>query len=267
MGGLSDLDFSLGLEIQRLVRQCFNSTVSPSSASPKPFILVASFGRSSIRLNEDSVSLILQSCLGGVASDFRVLHLSDYMFRFSVSSKSVGLMVYKLKFFKCELFAIFFSLWSSGGPHWQRELECWTKDQDAEWSVVQLKHSKKSYAQVVRSSGAFHHNPPRRSVFSRLHFATDEDVLRAAGIPSDHTSVHTPIHAHRRVHPKFKKSEFPIQRAELDLLCSHCLTPGHRALDCVRKIRCKSCFHYGHIARSCLSRAHLLRAYRPKSLG
>lgn len=66
MGGLSDLDFSHGLEFQCLVVERFGSTVSFSTqTSSRYFFLVASFGRSVIRLNCDSVALILQSCLGG----------------------------------------------------------------------------------------------------------------------------------------------------------------------------------------------------------
>lgn len=57
-----------------------------------------------MRLNEDSASLLLQSCLGGVAKDFNVVHLSGWMFQFSVSCKNVGLLVYKLKNFSCKFF-------------------------------------------------------------------------------------------------------------------------------------------------------------------
>ncbi|CAN6170069.1 unnamed protein product [Urochloa humidicola] len=98
MGGLSDLDFGPGLDIQRLVLDRFNFPVSFSSnSSSSEFFLVASFGRSALRLSEDSVSLILQSCLGGMALDFKVVYLAGSMYRFSVSSKSVGFLIYKLK--------------------------------------------------------------------------------------------------------------------------------------------------------------------------
>ncbi|CAN6282755.1 unnamed protein product [Urochloa humidicola] len=118
MGGLSDLDFGPGLGIQRLVLDRFNSPVSFSpSFSDREFLLVASFGRSALHLNEDSVSLVLQSCIGGLAKDFNVVHLSGAMFRFSVSSKAVGLLIYNLKHYKCALFAIFFALWGNGGPN------------------------------------------------------------------------------------------------------------------------------------------------------
>ena len=61
------------------------------------FLLVASFGRSAIRLNEDSMGLLLQSCLGVTTKKFHLIHLSGWMYRFSVSCKDVGFMVYKLK--------------------------------------------------------------------------------------------------------------------------------------------------------------------------
>lgn len=64
-----------------------------------------------MRLNEDSVGLLLQSCLGGLATDFHVSHLSRWMFRFSVSCKSVGLMVCKSKSFICKIFVAYFFLW------------------------------------------------------------------------------------------------------------------------------------------------------------
>lgn len=68
MAGLSDLDFGPGLEIERLVAQRFKCQVSiPSSSSDPSFLLVVSFGRS-------SVSLLLQSCIGGAARDFHVTH-------------------------------------------------------------------------------------------------------------------------------------------------------------------------------------------------
>jgi hypothetical protein len=147
MVGLSDLDFSPGLEIQRVVKDRFSSPVSfhPSSPSPE-FLLVATFGRSAIRRNVASVSLILQSCLEGVASDYNVSHLSGMCFRFSVFSKQVGFLVYRLGFFKRPKFAVFFDLWGNGGPNWQRELSRWTSEEEKSWSFVAPKSSRKTYA-------------------------------------------------------------------------------------------------------------------------
>jgi len=94
MVGLSDLYFDPGAKFEDLVRARFGCSVSPTSDSPLPeFYLVTSFGRSTVRLNADSIGLLLQSCLGGVAKDFNVTHLSGWMFKFSVSCKNVGFMI------------------------------------------------------------------------------------------------------------------------------------------------------------------------------
>ncbi|CAO2141418.1 unnamed protein product [Urochloa humidicola] len=175
MAGLSDLDFAHGLEIQRVVRESFNSTISPPPSPSVPvFWLVASFGRSAIRLNVDSVGLILQSCLGGAAQDFQVLHLSGWMYRFSVSSKNVGFLIYHLSHFKCKLFAIFFALWGNGGPNWKHQYALWLAEQQAEWTYVSsgkkfpAPNGKKSYADSVRSKA---NAPLHPSVFRRLRFS------------------------------------------------------------------------------------------------
>jgi hypothetical protein len=67
MAGLSDLSFDPGIEFSALVSSRFGCSVSsPHALSTSAFHLVASFGRSALRLDVDSVSLILQSCLGGL---------------------------------------------------------------------------------------------------------------------------------------------------------------------------------------------------------
>lgn len=119
-----DLDLDPGAKFASVVRQRFNCSVSPTvPLSSSVFHLVDSFGRSAIRLNEDSVGLILQSCLGGIAKDFNVFHLSDWMFSFSVSGKKVGFMIHRLKHFSCKSFAIFFRLWGGGGPIGKRIMQ------------------------------------------------------------------------------------------------------------------------------------------------
>lgn len=72
------------------------STLVNSPAPSSDFFLIASFSRSAIRLNE---SLILQAVLGGVARNSRVVHQTDWVFRFSVASKNVGIMVHHLSKF------------------------------------------------------------------------------------------------------------------------------------------------------------------------
>lgn len=53
------------------------------------------------RLDEVTVSYILQYCLGGSASDFRIEQLGDRVFKFQVSEKKVGFYIYNLKFYQC----------------------------------------------------------------------------------------------------------------------------------------------------------------------
>uniref|UniRef100_K3Z092 Uncharacterized protein n=1 Tax=Setaria italica TaxID=4555 RepID=K3Z092_SETIT len=126
---------------------------------------VASYGRSAIRLNVESVSLILQSCLGGVAKDFNVQHLSGWMFQFSVTSKNVGFLVCRSGSFKCNLFGIFFALLGDGGANLQRQYDLWLSKQQASWTYVSRKSSGKLYAYAARAVPApgsngklvFHH--------------------------------------------------------------------------------------------------------------
>jgi hypothetical protein len=34
--------------------------------------------------------------------------------------------------------------------------------------------------------------------------------------------------------------------------CGRCLSFGHETISCTNHIRCKGCFHYGHIKKNCL---------------
>jgi hypothetical protein len=112
---LSDLDFSPGVRLQKEVHAKFGTLMSPSPLSPG-FILVASFSRSAIKVIEDSVALILQSCLGGQARHLRITFLSGWSFHFEVSSKAVGFFIYGQRSFSCKSFEVHFSLW--GGDHY-----------------------------------------------------------------------------------------------------------------------------------------------------
>jgi hypothetical protein len=98
MDGLLHWDFSPGLAVEAQVRRRFGSSVhfSPSSRT-KEFFLVVSFSSASFHLNEDSVGLALQSCIGGDHKSFKVFQLSDHRFRFSVASNKVGHFIYGLR--------------------------------------------------------------------------------------------------------------------------------------------------------------------------
>jgi hypothetical protein len=111
------------------------------------FHLVVSFSRSAIRIDQHSVSLIPQSCLGGNAEDFKVLWLQQWCFHFSVSCKNVGIMVHHLRQVTAKAFTLHFTLWRHGGPDWFRELSKWEALEAAEWKEVK---PQKSYAAVVK---------------------------------------------------------------------------------------------------------------------
>jgi hypothetical protein len=58
---------------------------------------VAHFRSASFDLDEESVGLALQCCLGGDMHGFQVVRLSDHWFRFSVASNLVGHFIYRLE--------------------------------------------------------------------------------------------------------------------------------------------------------------------------
>jgi hypothetical protein len=116
-------------------------TTIDSSFSAKEFFLVLSIGRCKFRISVPVVQLLLQSVLGGHAVDFRVMQLGDRVFRFSVSSKQVGLHIYNLRSFENQDFKVFFHLWNGGGPNFHAEFRNWSSEQEAEWTQVSKKKS------------------------------------------------------------------------------------------------------------------------------
>jgi hypothetical protein len=131
MEGLLHWDFSPGLAFEDQVRRRFGSTVhfSPSSGA-KEFFLVVSFSSASFPLNEESVGLALQCCIGGDRLGFRVFKLSDARFRFSVASNKVGHFVYGLKDRIWPDFVCHFSLFRGVHPF----ITGFFKDSDYNWS-------------------------------------------------------------------------------------------------------------------------------------
>jgi hypothetical protein len=161
---LLELDFSPGFRLRDQALAKFGTPISPSSNAPG-FVLVATFSRSAIHLNEDSASLILQSCLGGLAKDLRVKWLSGWCFHFEVRSKAVGFLIYEPNYFACNSFAVHFSLWGNGGPNWKHEFSLWLEQEYREWTPIK---PKRSYAAVVK-----HGSQAPRSVFRRLQYPVD----------------------------------------------------------------------------------------------
>ena len=81
------LNFARGKDFQRSMRQKFGHPVvfSPGFRQ-REFTLVVSFCRARFRLDCHTVSITLQSCFGGYPQGFRVLHLKERTFKFSVAS-------------------------------------------------------------------------------------------------------------------------------------------------------------------------------------
>ena len=148
MGSSSDLvgrlDFNPGKDFQDEVYHRFGSTVHFNSSSPfGSFFLLATLRRFLFRLTEESVALTLQSCLGGSADKFHVKFLSTNHFRFSVASKRVGFLIYKLRRVISSSFDVYFHLWNNGTAHWEREKRAWEIEQEKEWTTVLSKSAKR----------------------------------------------------------------------------------------------------------------------------
>jgi hypothetical protein len=129
------LDFSPGKALALHVWRTLRSHVHPSRESGN-FIMVVSFGRSSFRLDEDNVSLALEAATGGFCDDLKVSLIRDRVFSFSVSSKVVGLLLLRRKFYSCPQFKCYYHLWSFGGPNWWREFLLWERECAGEWILA-----------------------------------------------------------------------------------------------------------------------------------
>ena len=62
-----------------------------------------------------STSLILQSILGGVASDFAIVEMKDRIFKFSIFSHEVRLLIYNSGTITDASFKVSFHLWNERG--------------------------------------------------------------------------------------------------------------------------------------------------------
>jgi hypothetical protein len=132
------------------------STTAPINFLPgkfdlSEFFLVVSFGRCSMRLNTELVGFLLQSFIGGAADLFRVSLLSDRAFRFSLSCKNVGFVVYRLRSYVYLSFKAYLHLWNSSGPNWIREWQLFSEEESKSWKVVSRHRNKfVSSADIVR---------------------------------------------------------------------------------------------------------------------
>jgi hypothetical protein len=97
------------------------------------------------------VGLLLQSLIGGEADLFRVSHLSDRVFRFSLSCKNVGFAVYRLRSYSCSAFKAYLHLWNSGGPNWIIEWHRYSEEESKSWKLISHRRSSPvSFANIVR---------------------------------------------------------------------------------------------------------------------
>ena len=98
MEGLLHWDFNPGLAVADQVRRRFGETVHFSpSLKTKEFFLVVHFSSASFLLNEESVAVALQCCIGGLPCGLNVVHLHGRRYMFSVASNRVGHFIYGLK--------------------------------------------------------------------------------------------------------------------------------------------------------------------------
>lgn len=90
---------------------------------------------------------------------------TSWIFRFSISSKNIGLMIRRLDSFVCKEFALFFLSMAWWWPSLYQGEKKWDQEREAEWCFVS-NSSKKTYAQVTRASSVGQH----KSVFARISF-------------------------------------------------------------------------------------------------
>ncbi|KAJ1288605.1 hypothetical protein BS78_02G100600 [Paspalum vaginatum] len=231
---LRGLDFSAGLEFERRIQEAFGKPINvPPLAHHLGFLLVVSFGRSKYRLTEESVGSLLQATIGGSADLFRVLYLSDRVFRFSVSSSQVGFEVYKTIGFSCEFYKLSFHLWGSGGATWIRESLLFDKEESNSWQYVGSNNRKSNSA---KSSTRRTFPLSKGSVFDRLQHC---QPLTGANLEPIATT--NPWQVHRS--SDHSGSKFKNTNSVTEAL--------HSSRDCRNKQRCRSCLQWGHLVGSC----------------
>ncbi|CAN6238721.1 unnamed protein product [Urochloa humidicola] len=141
----SDPDFNPGLNFASKVWNLLGVPISSSSPDIGPsFWLLASIPRSRVKLTEENVGFLLQSVIGGIAKDFAVVEVENWIFKFSVSCKEVGLMIYKLGFFNCESFKIVFNLWNERGIQFAKEVLSKAQGTHFDWNRVSYRKGSSS---------------------------------------------------------------------------------------------------------------------------
>jgi hypothetical protein len=171
------LDFSKGVSFQAACKSNFGHPITPANASHRrAFLLVVSFGRASFKLDIHTVAIALQSCFGGIASSFKVKHLRDRSYQFSVASTTVGFEIYNESKVCTPMIELFINLWGKGGPNWLIEEKKYYKESDSEWQVV--KRKKSSFT-----------NSERLSVFQRMQYAPSHPPLAPEDFSPQQTAI------------------------------------------------------------------------------
>lgn len=165
------------------MRQRFKSTVhfSPSPTA-KEFILVVSFSSASFTLSEESVALALQSCIGGISSDFKVFKLSDRRFRFSLASIRVGHFIYGLKDRVWPDFVCQFHLYK--GDHGFNKDYGWHADQ--ELTDISARRGLAIQSNWLKSQASMPIDPSSSDVISKFGLFASPSVINSdAHLPAD----------------------------------------------------------------------------------
>ena len=162
--GPPSLNFARGKDFQRSMREKFGHPVvfSPGFRQ-RELTLVVSFCHARFWLDCHTVSITLQSCFGGYPQGFRVHHLKDRSFKFSVVPKSVGFEIYNHGRVVERDFELVFNLWDFGGPNGLREEQRFHHEEEASWTLV-TSGSRARSAAATNASG----DQLRPSVFARL---------------------------------------------------------------------------------------------------
>jgi hypothetical protein len=170
----SKLDFEIGMDFEKNILRSTGRCIHDSVCNDSGFHLLATFRRYLFQLNEDSVAIALQSCLGGLAQHYCVSFQSHNHFRFTVYCKKVGFAIYKLRRFIGASFDVYFHLWSSGAPHWDREKRLWEAGEAKKWEKVMSRNKKRLMSKSSRS--------PRKHT-KKVHFA-DKLILDSPVVKS-----------------------------------------------------------------------------------
>lgn len=255
---LTDLKFEPGLAFEAYIWKQFGVPVNHlDGGNLREFFMVAEICRSKLRINNESVSLILQSCFGGHASRFKVSCLQNWSFKFSVSSKDVGFAIIKGGNYVNDLFIVGFFLWGHGGPDFRKEYHLYLKELEQEWTLVDRSNDRRSYAATIQTPRIFSRvdspvsegNPRVLSVLERL--------VQSMPILNPVLTSPNNVALGRAESLEFQKSGPGLRYSHQEAqgrkanFCVCCLSSGHLRPNCTNRIRCRGCKRLGHIRATC----------------